>query len=198
MDCIVHKVAKSRTRLSDFHSLRHQLPLQSSLVFTGKEYTSKSGKNLLVKNESGLFPSSYSLRPLFLKVSLSKFPLKYLEKNWKLELLSRVRLFTTPWTIQSMEFSRLEYWTGMPFPSPGYLPNPGIEPSLPHCRWIIYHLSHQGSPRILEWVANTFSSRSSQPRNRTRVPCIAGRFFTRFLEGSPRYYFKQYVLRLFN
>ena len=35
----------------------------------------------------------------------------------------------TPWTIQSMEFSRPEYWSGLPFPSPGDLPNSGIEPS---------------------------------------------------------------------
>ena len=34
----------------------------------------------------------------------------------------------TPWTIQSMEFSRPEYWSGQPFPSPGNLPNPGIKP----------------------------------------------------------------------
>ena len=34
----------------------------------------------------------------------------------------------TPWTIQSMEFSRPVYWSGQPFPSPGDLPNPGIEP----------------------------------------------------------------------
>ena len=33
----------------------------------------------------------------------------------------------TPWTLQSMEFSRPEYWTGWPFPFPGDLPNPGIE-----------------------------------------------------------------------
>ena len=33
----------------------------------------------------------------------------------------------TPWTIQSMEFSRPEYWSGQPSPSPGDLPNPGIE-----------------------------------------------------------------------
>ena len=33
----------------------------------------------------------------------------------------------TPWTIQSMEFSRPQYWNGQPFPSPGDLPNPGIE-----------------------------------------------------------------------
>ena len=34
----------------------------------------------------------------------------------------------------SMEFSRQEYWTGLPFPPPGDLPDPGIEPGLPHCR----------------------------------------------------------------
>ena len=38
-------------------------------------------------------------------------------------------------------------------PSPGDLPNPEIKPGLPHCRWILYHLSHQGSPRKLQWVA---------------------------------------------
>ena len=47
--------------------------------------------------------------------------------------LSRVRLFATPWTVTyqapwSMGFSRQEYWSGLPFPSPGDLPNPGIEP----------------------------------------------------------------------
>ena len=45
-----------------------------------------------------------------------------------LKSLSLVQLFVIPWTIQSMEFSRPEYWSGQPFPSPGDLPNPGIEP----------------------------------------------------------------------
>ena len=49
-------------------------------------------------------------------------------KVWKWKLLSRVRLFATPWTIQSMGFSRPKYWSGQPFPSPGDLPNPGSEP----------------------------------------------------------------------
>ena len=49
---------------------------------------------------------------------------------------------------------------------------------LPRCRQILYQLSHQGSPRILEWVAYPFSSGSSQPRNQTRVSCTAGRSFT--------------------
>ena len=45
-----------------------------------------------------------------------------------------------------MEFSRLEYWNGDLFPSPGALPHPGIKPSLLHCRWILYQLSYEGSP----------------------------------------------------
>ena len=54
----------------------------------------------------------------------------------KVKLLSHVRLFATPWTIAyhaspSMEFSRQEYWSGLPFPSPGDLPDPGIEPRSP-------------------------------------------------------------------
>ena len=47
--------------------------------------------------------------------------------------LCHVRLFVTPWTVAYqaplyMEFSRQEYWSGLPFPSPGDLPDPGIEP----------------------------------------------------------------------
>ena len=50
------------------------------------------------------------------------------ERKGKWKLLSHVQLFATPWTIQSMKFSRPEYWSGLPCPSPGDLPNPGIEP----------------------------------------------------------------------
>ena len=54
----------------------------------------------------------------------------------KVKSLSHVPLFVTPWTVAyqatlSMEFSRQEYWSGLPFLSPGDLPNPGIEPSSP-------------------------------------------------------------------
>ena len=52
------------------------------------------------------------------------------------KLLSCVRLFETPWTVAyqaplSMGFSRQEYWSGLPFPSPGVLPDPGIETGSP-------------------------------------------------------------------
>ena len=45
--------------------------------------------------------------------------------------LSRVRLFVTSWTSPSMGFSMQEYWSGLPFPSPGDLPDPRIEPGSP-------------------------------------------------------------------
>ena len=71
-------------------------------------------------------------------------------------------------------------------------PTQGLNPGLLHCRQVLYQLSHTGSPRILAWVACPFSSGSSRPRNRTRISCIAGGFFTNwamredyaFLEGE--------------
>ena len=58
------------------------------------------------------------------------------ESNEPVKVLSRVRLFATPWSVAhhaplSVEFSRQEYWGGLPFPSPEDLPNPGIEPRSP-------------------------------------------------------------------
>ena len=60
----------------------------------------------------------------------------------------------------------------------GIFPTQGSNPGLPHCRWILYQLSHKGSPRILEWVVYPFSRGSSRHRNRTEVSCIVGGFFT--------------------
>ena len=62
----------------------------------------------------------------------------------------------------------------------GIFPTQGWNPGLPHCRQILDHLSHQGSPRILEWVAYTFATGSSRPRNRPRSPALQAdsRFFT--------------------
>ena len=54
----------------------------------------------------------------------------------RVKSLSRVRLFATLWTVgyqppPSMGFSRQKHWSGLPFPSPGDLPDPGIEPQSP-------------------------------------------------------------------
>ena len=67
---------------------------------------------------------------------------------------------------------------GSPFLLYGIFPTHKSNPGLPHCRQIVYQPSHKESPRIMEWVDYPFSSRSSWPRNQTRVSCIAGRFFT--------------------
>ena len=68
-----------------------------------------------------------------------------------MKLLSRVRLFATPWTIayqasQSMEFSRQEYWSRLPFPSPGDLPDSGIEPESPALQSDILPSEPPGKP----------------------------------------------------
>ena len=66
-------------------------------------------------------------------------------------LLSCVQLFATPWTVArqaplSMRFSRQEYWSGLPFPSPGDVPDPGIEPRSPALQADSLQLSYEGSP----------------------------------------------------
>jgi len=75
---------------------------------------------------------------------LQPIRLQRVRHNWKtkhthwseVKSVSRVQLFATPWTVtyqalRSVGFSRQEYWSGLPFPSPGDLPNPGIEPGSP-------------------------------------------------------------------
>ena len=66
----------------------------------------------------------------------------------------------------------LQVWVAVPF-SVWSLPTQGS-----HCRQILYQLSHQESPRIVEWVACPFSRGSFWPRNRSGAFCIAGWFFT--------------------
>ena len=72
----------------------------------------------------------------------------------------------------------------------GIFPTQGSNPGLPHCRLILYQLSHKGSPRMLKWVAYPFSSGSSQSRNRTGVSCIADRFSTNWAIGEAHIYFR--------
>ena len=101
----------------------------------------------------------------------------------KVKLLSRVWLFVTPWTAEyqappSMGFSRQEHWSGVPLPSPvlvaqscSTLCNPmDCSPPGSSVHGLLWE-------RILEWGTIPFSSGSFQPRDQTRVSCIAGRFF---------------------
>ena len=68
--------------------------------------------------------------------------------------LSHVRLFATPWTVArqaplSMGFSRQEDWSGLPFPSPGDLPNPGIKPRSPKLQADALSSEPPGNPEIV-------------------------------------------------
>ena len=121
-----------------------------------------------------------------------------------LRRFSCVRLLGTLCTVAlqaplSMGFSRQQYQSGLPFPSPGDLPNTGGRAWISCICWFgsqtfyqgslytqvshiaggfFIQLNHKRSSSILQWVAYPFSSGSSWPRNWTRVSCIAGGFFT--------------------
>ena len=74
--------------------------------------------------------------------------IKYVSCLCEVKPLSHVRLFATPWIVAykaplSMDFSRQEYWNGLPFPSLGDLPKQGIELGSPALQADVYCLSHQ-------------------------------------------------------
>ena len=80
------------------------------------------------------------------------------------------QLFVTSWTVAHqaplfMGFSRQEYWSGLPCPPPGHLPNPGLL----HCRRILYRLSHQG--RAARPVDHSHRACALEPAGNCRPPC---------------------------
>ena len=106
-----------------------------------------------VKSESELSQSCLTLSdPMVWSLPGSSvhgiFQARVLEWGAKWRSLSHVRFFVTPWSIQSMEFSRPrpEYWSGYPFPSPRDLPNPGIEPRSPTLQADPLPAEPQGKP----------------------------------------------------
>ena len=80
-----------------------------------------------------------------------------------MKLLSHVQLVATPWTVAhqappSMDFSRQEYWSGLPFPSPGDLPDSGIEPRSPELQADALPSEPPGNPqKILNYKIQHFS-----------------------------------------
>ena len=130
----------------------HQAPLSTG--FSRQEYW------------SGLpFPSPLMYENVIFY--FKKYAQEYFNCNYEMcgicKLVSRVRLVATPWAAAyqdplSMGFSRQEYWSGLPFPSPGDLPNPGMEPGLPHCRQTFYCLSHRRSLKLLACASKSKSS----------------------------------------
>ena len=88
--------------------------------------------------------------------------------------LSHIRLFATPWTVAYqaplfMGFSRQEYWSGLPFPSPGDLPDPGIEPGSPALQADTLLSEPPGKPRDLQtsspWASSKLKGQFSTPHD---------------------------------
>ena len=82
--------------------------------------------------------------------------------KYKVKSLSRVRLFATPWTVVPqappfMEFSRQGYWSGVPFPSPGDVPDPGIEPAS-RCRGAQLAMIRQMSGQVSRGSAGEYKA----------------------------------------
>ena len=110
-------------------------------------------------------------------------PLSHIAIKWKVNSLSRVRLFATPWTVAyqappSMGFFRQEYWSGLPFPSPGDLPSPGIKPRFPRigdldsnpglskkhfCNSPVYIPAHLHLPGMDLWAKEQISTEIRSP-----------------------------------
>ena len=92
--------------------------------------------------------------------------------------LSHVPRFVTPWTAARKALLSMGILQARILEVSchallqGTSPTQGSYPSLPHCRWILYQLSHQGSPRTLEWVVYPFSRGTSWSRSWTRSPAL--------------------------
>ena len=90
---------------------------------------------------------SFPTRTLILSDQKPKAMASFNLMKVKVISLSHVLLFATPRTVAyqdppAMRYSRQEYWSGLPFPSPGDPPDPGIKPRFLHCRQTLYRLSH--------------------------------------------------------
>ena len=87
---------------------------------------------------------------------------------------SCIQLFVTPWTVAlqaplSMGFSRPEYWSGLPCPPPGDLPDPGIKPGSPVLAGRFFTMSHQGSPEISLEISKFMNQHSWAARRNTAM-----------------------------
>ena len=146
-----------------------------SLFFQGVMFAS-SGERYLVINVCALD------MPWLILNSLSKTVRKHMETHWhthtciflhpsmkvKVKLVSCVQLLAPLQTVAyqgppSMGFSRQEYWSGLPFPSPGDLPDPGIKPSSPTLQADSLLSEPPGNPSIYIKTMNSYDTSNSSP-----------------------------------
>ena len=183
---VINWVANSQTRLSDWTLLIYP----DKIYFQSEERDAKLFTFGTLGTESSFFSNrgfTWSIKYLF----------KRKEINNLCESGSHSVMFNSLWP----------HGLYSPWNSPGQntgvgslsilqgiIPNQGSNPGLPHCKWILYQLNHKGSPRVLDWVAYPFFSRSSCTRNLTRISCIAGRFFTNWVIREARKYMNEWFM----
>ena len=100
--------------------------------------------------------SIYHIYWILSECLVNTYWIKQLYGKVKVKSLSHVWLFATHGLVAhkaplSMEFSRQEYWSGFPFPSPEDLPDQGSNQGIPHCRQMLYHLSLYCKGDIILW-----------------------------------------------
>ena len=127
-----------------------------------------------------LFP-----QPLVTTTLLLNLTALYTSYRWKWRLLSHIRPFATAWTIQSLYSQGQNTGVGSLSLLQQIFPTQGLNRGLLHCRQILYQLSHQGRPRILEWVAYPFFRGISWPRNQTGSPALLVDSLPAQLPGKP-------------
>ena len=127
------------------------------------------------------------------------------------ELLSHIWLFVTPWTVACqaplfMEFSRQEYWSGLPFHSPGDLPNPRTEPLSPTPCALGGRFSTSqppGKPRVIMWLNNSIPYRylrelKTYVRRETCILIFTEALFTIHLTIHYSFDYSSFIWLLFN
>ena len=122
------------------------MPSRFCIHYVSKSGRASSGHRTGKGQSSSQFPRRVVLKNVLIIRQLHSSPVLV-----KVKSLSRVWLCATPWTAGrqaplSMGFSRQEYWSGLHFILQGIFPTQGLNPGLPHCRQMLYPLSHQGSP----------------------------------------------------
>ena len=123
-------------------------------------------------------------------------------KKWVSESCSVVSDSATTWTVAcqaplSREFSRLEYWSGQPFPSPGNLPNPGIEPrspamqadSLPSEPFHVKNMMWNKLTCYCLWANDEFSQCNLTTRGQSAILLVSAILFYQFTQiGLAQFY----------
>ena len=193
--------AHPSSELLHLYRLYSQIPFEEKFStktsIRGPRQISKSVPTTLPSGTAVLFPLRCPLDSTFVH-SLSPFSVAALFK-WIFWQQMQVWVKDT----QSCYYSLQPHRLYSPWNSPGQntevgslsllqgiFPTQGLNPGLPHCRQILYQLSPKGSPRILEWVAYPFSSRSSQPNSQgiePGSPALQAYSLPTELWGKPKY-----------